>query len=289
MRQAFLTKGDRPRYVPRVEQLVSGYSLLEGPTVDGQGGVYFSEVLQGGVHRWSPAGVEEVVAKRRGIGGIVLHEDGGLIVTGRTVVHIRDGHTRVLLDVEGVTGFNDLGTASDGSVYVGSLRFMPFKGEEPVPGEIWRIPPHGDAAPVAGGVLWANGIGFSPDGGTAYGSDYARSCVLAWDMTADGSLAAPRVFAEMPAGSADGIAVDSEGGVWVATGEAGTVVRFRADGSLDRRLDVPGPFVSSLCFGGTDMRDVFVTTGDGKLLRGRSPVAGVSLPLARVSVAAAET
>ena len=122
---------------------MSRAGLLEGPTVDGAGGVFFSDVLQGGVYRWSPAGVEEVVAKRRGIGGIVLHEDGGLIVTGRDVTHVRDGDTRVLLDVDGVTGFNDLGTAPDGSIYVGSLRFMPFKGEQPVPGEIWRIPADG--------------------------------------------------------------------------------------------------------------------------------------------------
>lgn len=272
-----------------MEELASGFGLLEGPTVDGAGGLYFSDVTGGGVYRWSPAGVEQVVPKRRGIGGIVLHEDGGLVVTGRDVTHVRDGETRVLLDVDGVTGFNDLGTAPDGSVYVGSLRFMPFRGEQPVPGEIWRIPPQGDATPVAGGVLWANGIGFSRDGAIAYGSDYARSCVLAWDVAADGSLAAPRVFAEMPAGSADGLAVDSEGGVWVATGEAASVVRFRADGSLDRKLDVPGPFVSSLCFGGEDMRDLFITTGDGKLLRGRSDVAGASLPLARVPLPAAET
>ena len=191
-----------------MEELASGFTLLEGPTVDGAGSVYFSDVLQGGVYRWSPAGVEEVVPKRRGIGGIVLHEDGGLVVTGRDVTHIRDGDTRVLLDVDGVTGFNDLGTAPDGSVYVGSLRFMPFKGEQPVPGEIWRIPSQGDAAPVAGGVLWANGIGFSPDGTIAYGSDYARSCVLAWDVAADGSLArTPRVR-----GDAGGIRGRSGGG-----------------------------------------------------------------------------
>lgn len=265
-----------------MEELASGYSLLEGPTVDAAGGVYFSEVLQGGVYRWSPAGVEEVVPKRRGIGGIVLHEDGGLVVTGRDVTHVRDGDARVRLDVDGVTGFNDLGTGPDGSIYVGSLRFMPFKGEQPVPGEIWRIPPDGEATPVTGGVLWANGIGFSPDGSTAYGSDYARSCVLAWDVAADGSLVASRVFADVPAGSADGLAVDEEGGVWVATGEGASVVRFSPDGTLDRTLKVRSPFVSSLCFGGDDMRDVFITTGDGRLLRGQSDIPGLVLTPARV-------
>jgi gluconolactonase len=265
-----------------MDELASGFSLLEGPTVDGAGGVYFSDVIGGGVHRWSPQGVEQVVPKRRGVGGIVVHEDGGVIVTGRDVLHVRDGEQRVLLSLEGVTGFNDLATGPDGSVYVGALRFHPFAGEAPVPGEIWRIPVDGEAAPAAGGVLWANGIGFSPDGRTAYGSDYARACVLAWDVAADGSLSAPRTFAEMPEGSADGLAVDQESGVWVAPGAAGKVVRFSPDGSLDRKLDVPAPFVSSLCFGGDDMRDVYVTTGDGTLLHGRSDIPGAALPAARV-------
>ena len=265
-----------------MEQLASGFSLLEGPAVDSAGGVYFSEVLQGGVYRWSPDGIEQVVPKRRGVGGIVLHDDGGVIVTGRDVLYVRDGESRPLLSLDGVTGFNDLTTALDGSVYVGALRFHPFAGESPVPGEIWRIPPAGDAAPAAGGVLWANGIGFSPDGATAYGSDYARNCVLAWDVGDDGSLTSPRTFAEMPAGSADGLAVDAEGGVWVAPGAAGNIVRFDSSGTLDRTLDVPATFVSSLCFGGEDMCDIYITTGDGTLLHGRADVPGLGLPPARV-------
>ena len=265
-----------------MEELASGYSLLEGPTIDGAGGIYFSDVIAGGVYRWSPDGVEQVVPKRRGVGGIVLHEDGGVIVTGRDMSHVRDGSSRVLLALDGVTGFNDLSTAPDGSVYVGALRFHPFAGESPVPGEIWRVPPDGQAAPAAGGVLWANGIGFSPDGATAYGSDYARSCVLAWDVEDDGSLTSPRTFAEMPAGSADGLAVDAEGCVWVGLGEAGSIARFDPAGRLDHTLKVQTPFVSSLCFGGEDMRDVFITTGDGKLLRDRSDIPGASVPPARV-------
>lgn len=265
-----------------MQELVSGHGLLEGPTVDQEGGVYFSDVIQGGVYRWSPDGVVQVVPKRRGVGGIVVHADGGLIVTGRDVLYVRDGDSRTLLALEGVTGFNDLATAADGSVYVGALRFHPFKGEAPVPGEIWRIAAGGQAAPVAGGVLWANGIGFSPDGRVAYGSDYARSCILAWEVADHGTLSAPRTFAEMPAGSADGLAVDEEGGVWVAPGAVGSLVRFTPGGALDRTLDVPASFVSSLCFGGEDMRDLYVTTGDGTLLRGRSEVAGLRLAPASV-------
>lgn len=248
-----------------------GFGLLEAPCWDGNGGVYFSDVLQGGVRRWSDGGVEDVLPKRRGIGGMCLHADGGLVVSGRNVLHVRDGEQRVLLgELEGVTGFNDLATDSDGRVYVGALRFSPFAGEAPVPGQVWRIEADG-AAPVLEGIDWPNGIGFAPGGATMYACDYAHGTVLGGDG---------EVFARSPAG-ADGLAVDGEGGVWVATGEGGAIARFAADGSLDHTVAIPADFVSSLCFGGEDMRDVYVTTV-GSLLRGRSDVPGLPLAPARV-------
>ena len=59
-------------------------------------------------------------------------------------------------------------------------------------------------------------------------------------------------------GLADGLAVDEAGGVWVAMGEAGGIARFAADGALDRMIEAPADFVTSLCFGGEDMRDLYV-------------------------------
>jgi sugar lactone lactonase YvrE len=73
--------------------------------------------------------------------------------------------------------------------------------------------------------------------------------------------------------------------VWVATGQGGAIVRLDGDdGSITERVDAVAPFVSSLCLGGLDGRDVVVTTagGDsgGTVWRGRAPVAGVRVPAA---------
>jgi sugar lactone lactonase YvrE len=253
-----------------MDTLASGYGLLEAPCVDPEGGVYFSDVLGGGVHRWSPDGaVEVVIPKRRGIGGMCLHADGGLVVSGRDVVHVRDGESRTLLALDGVTGFNDMAPGPDGSVYVGALRFMPFAGEEPVPGEIWKLgsPPE----ELFGGIDWPNGIALSPDGRTLYAADFASGDVIAYD-------GGTRVFAHSPSGDADGLAVDEEGGVWVATGGGHGVARFSPRGDLEDLLDVPAEFVSSVCFDG---RDLFVTT-TGTLYRTRVDVAGLPLTAARV-------
>jgi gluconolactonase len=258
-----------------MEVLVERDGLLEAPTVDDDGRVYFSDVLAGGVHRWSPDGtIETVIPKRRGIGGMCLHTDGGVVVSGRDLAHVRDGESRTLLELDGVAGFNDLEPAPDGSIYVGALRFMPFRNEDPVPGDIWRVTAVGEAEKVIDGIEWPNGMGLSPDGRTLYACDYSSGEVIAYDGQ-------KRVFAKSPSGDADGLAVDAQGGVWVATGSGGAVARFSPQGDLQEQLDVPADFVSSLCFGGTDGRDLFITT-IGMLVRTRVDRTGLPRPLATI-------
>ena len=270
-----------------MEALAWGYRLAEAPCVDDDGAVYFSDALGGGLHRWASEGnVATVIPKRRGIGGMCLHADGGFVVSGRDLVHVRDGESRTLLELDGVTGFNDLAVGADGELYVGALRFMPFRGEDPVPGEIWRVTGAGDAAQVVGGIEWANGIGLAPGGDTLYASDFAPGEVIACEL----ATGARRVFARTSSGDADGLAVDAEGGVWVALGSGGAVGRFSPGGELEEVVDVPATFVSSLCFGGADGRDLYVTTADntrdpsrgGTLFRTRVERAGLPRPRATV-------
>src|SRR5262245_14607313 len=109
------------------EVLASGYGLVEGPNEDAAGAIVFSDVLGGGVHRVDPSGaVSTVVPKRRGVGGIALHADGGVVCSGRDIVHVRDGVTRTLFGIPGLPGWNDLCTDAAGRVYAGALRFPVF-------------------------------------------------------------------------------------------------------------------------------------------------------------------
>lgn len=247
-------------------RLVGGHVLVKGPREDGEGGVLFSDVVSGGVWRWTGGKrATAVLEGRRGIGGLVPHAKGGLVVTGRDVVVVGGrGEDRELLGLRpGMTGFDDLVTMDDGSLLVGALRFRPDAGEEPVPGEVWRIPPRrgGDPEPFFDGVVRPNGIGVSPDGTTVYVSDSQTGEVLA--CAADG--ADRRVFARVPDGAPDGLAVDMDGDVWVALGPAGAIARFTPAGELRERHDVPGAdFVSSVAFAGED--DLLVATA-GALLR----------------------
>jgi gluconolactonase len=204
-------------------------------------------------------------------------------------VHVRDGETRTLLAFDDVTGFNDLATDDGGRVYVGTLRYNLFAGEDPVPGELWRIDAAGDATELFGALEWANGVAFSPGGASVYVCDYGRGAVIAHELGRDGRALDRRTLLESPSGSVDGLAVDEDGALWVALAEGGGVGRFRPDGSLEQVLDVTAGFVSSLCFGGEDLRGLYITTAGspeeptaGALLRTRVDVAG--LPVAAATV-----
>ena len=266
-----------------------GTGLLEGPRWSADGSVYFSDVIAGGVYRAAPDGsIETVVEKRRGVGGLVLHEDGGVVCSGRDLIHVRDGETRTLLAVDGVTGFNDVHTDAEGRVLAGALRYRPLQGEDPVPGEVWLVSGPDDARVLCDGVVWANGIGLSPAGDRLYVSDYAGAEVLTWRITEGGEAVEADVFVKAPRGSCDGLAVDAEGGVWVALGPG--VAHFTAGGDLVKIGEVPTSFASSVSFGGSDLGELYITTADnlaepdrgGTVFRARAPVAGAPTPLATV-------
>jgi D-xylonolactonase len=272
------------------ETLASGYGLVEGPTVDTGGNLLFSDVLGGGVYRVAPdGGIETVVPKRRGVGGIALHADGGIVLSGRDLVHVRDGETRVVYGIDGLPGWNDLCADSSGRIYAGALRFMVFDPDaEPVPGECWRVDAPGQATRLYGGVVHANGIALSPAEDRIYHSDTRVGVVHVHDLVDDEAVR-PRRF-HFPDGMPDGLAVDELGCVWVASAGAGCVVRLTPEGGVDRRVEVPARVVTSVCFGGTDRRDLYVVSGDntdeparrGCVFRTRIDVAGAPVYPARV-------
>src|SRR5882762_2925627 len=128
-----------------MQRMATGFGLIEGPVWDSDRGLYFNDVINGGVHLLDRAGkVSLAIPKRRGVGGMALHASGGLVVGGRDIafVSLADGATRSLLSltaIPGATGFNDLCTDQAGRVYAGSLAFRVFAGDPPKPGHLHVI------------------------------------------------------------------------------------------------------------------------------------------------------
>jgi gluconolactonase len=277
-----------------MERLLSGYGLIEGPTIEPDGALVFSDTREGGVHRLRPdGGVEVVVPHRRGIGGVTLHAEGGHVVTGRNVSWKRaDGETVLFLDRDhdGMS-FNDLGTDPEGRVYVGSLAFDPFAttGERPA-GQLYLIDLDGSVRVVATDVRLTNGLGVSPDGRSLYHSDTDAHAVWRYDRAPDGSLSERRPLHHHAEARPDGLAVAADGSVWIAMAGAGHVVGVDAGGTVIATIDVEVPMVTSVCFGGAGLTELYIVTGEdgapadvrGGVYRTSAPTPGLPVAPARV-------
>lgn len=278
------------------EVLASGFGLLEGPRCDDRDRLYFSDVPNGGVYRRSPDGaVETLIPKRRGVGGIALNHSGGIVCSGRSLIYWNEA-TRTSRDLftqwEGrqLNGLNDIQPDDQGSIFVGSLEHNALEeGAKRIPGSLYRVDPDGTVSKLYEGIETTNGMGFSPDRKHLFHADSTTKAVWVYDVQPDRTVKDRRVFAKMPAGWPDGLAIDAEGGVVVAVVNQGEVVRFKPDATLDWRLDVPAKMVTSLTFGGKDLRDLYVVTADntddstkkGTIFRTRTDVPGLPVPKAR--------
>jgi sugar lactone lactonase YvrE len=280
------------------ETLATGYGLLEGPRTDEQNRLYYSDVRSGGVFRRSPDGkIETLIADRKSVGGIALNHGGGILVTGKSLA-FWDEKTRQVRDIfaewEGkpLFGINDLTTDDNGSVWLGTfgidINQFDFKSK-PAPGSLFRVDPPGTVTKLWEGIEVTNGLGFSPDRKLLYHCDSTTRAVWAYEVHGDRTVSPRRKFAQIPDGMPDGMTVDAEGGVWAAVvGGPGEVVRFKPDGTLDRRIKVPAKTVTSVAFGGPDMRDLYAVTANndnrelkGTVFRTRADIPGLPVPKAR--------
>ena len=282
-----------------MQTLATGYGLIEGPLWDDQRGLLFSDVLNGGVFALGSDGqVSTVFAHRKGIGGLAQHVAGGLVVSGREISYkpFAGGPTVQMLDrnpAQGNVGYNDITADARGRIYAGSLGSSPVfaDGREPADGSLYVIDVDGGTRIVASGIGLTNGLGFSPDGRVLYHSDSRVRTVWRYDVNADGSLSAKTVFVKTRFGVPDGLVVAVDGSVWVALAGGGHgVAVFAADGNEQAFIRIPVPMCTSLCFGGTDLRDLYIVSGSdgagtdkgGSIYRLRADVAGLPVSVARV-------
>jgi sugar lactone lactonase YvrE len=292
----------------RLEFLAGGYELVEALRVDEQGRLYFSEMFgDGGVFRRSPDGRIDLIVDRKATGGIAFRQGGGLVLNGPGLAlwdeqsgELRDIFTH--WDGAPILHLNDLTVAPDGSVITGSWGFaMPQRHEVAEPGSnapqvqrptgsIFRLEAPGKVTKLDDGIKVSNGMGFSPNSRLFYLADTGAGAIFVYDVGRGWTIGNRREFALTTAGAPDGLAVDVEGGVWVACYGGGEVIRFRPDGSPDIGFRIPAVKVTTLVFGGPDLRDLYIATGDntedppqgGSVYRMHSTVPGLPVPKAKL-------
>lgn len=163
--------------------------------------------------------------------------------------------------------FNDGKADPQGRLWVGTI----YEPRDPAAAALYRWW-RGKLERMAGDVTVSNGLAWSPDGGTMYWSDTKAHVVRAFDFNGeDGSLSRQREFVRFAprlpgagldgyGGRPDGAAVDQAGAYWVAMFEGQRLLRLSPRGDVLRELPLPVRCPTMPCFGGDDLRTLFLTT-----------------------------
>lgn len=251
------------------KKIVEGLAFPEGPRW-WRGALYFSDIHSHQVFKWTPDGVLQVLAhipeKPSGIG--FLDKDTLLVASqhDRSVYRVdlaAPGSTPVLhADVSEVATWhvNDMLTDGDGRAYVGNYGSGAPPGEQIQPAKLALIDVDGSVRAVAGELYFPNGMVLRKDGAELVVAETRSEPgrLTVFDVAADGSLSGRRVLCEFETEWPDGIAIDSEDGIWVAAPFSHEVIRVDADGDVTDRIGVENPYAVAL--GGPDGRDLFVCT-----------------------------
>jgi sugar lactone lactonase YvrE len=187
-------------------------------------------------------------------------------------VDVREGSVRRLAEIpHGRPGMrcNDGACDAAGRFWIGTMAL----DESPGAGALYRYDPDGQLHTVLTGITLSNGLGWDAEGRIMYyvDSPTQRIDVLDFDGVS-GEVANRRPFAVIPEadGIPDGLAVDDEGGIWLALYGGSEVRRFDPDGAVSGRVEVPVPKVTACCFEGNRL----VVTARGGLFELDVPYSG---------------
>jgi sugar lactone lactonase YvrE len=172
------------------------------------------------------------------------------------------------------TRFNDGKADPRGRFWAGTM----YEPRDKPDAQLFSIDGRDGAIPAlalkAGHATIANGLAWSPDAATLYWSDTTAHLTRAWDWDAGrNTLSRGRVFKQWPlkppgwqfgmsgyGGRPDGAAVDGEGNYYAAMFEGARVVKLSPSGELLASIPVPAPCPTMPCFGGEDLKTLYLTT-----------------------------
>jgi len=246
-------------------QLVSeGHKFVEGPAANAKGEVFFNDVTNSKTYKIGLDNrVTEFIADSKRGNGNAFGPDGRLyaVAMGEKKVFAYDADGKPTTIADGWVG-NDITVAHNGNVYVTN----PPGDNENAPSKVWLIKPNGERIVVDTGLKYANGVTLSPDQTLLYVADYRSHWVYSYFIKPDGSLDNKQRFYWLHVpdasdqSSADGIRVDRDGRLYVAT-NMGIQICDQA-GRVQCIIPTPNGKLSNFTFGGEHFDTLFATCGD---------------------------
>ena len=244
--------------------LLDGLAFPEAPRWR-DGKLWFSDMHDHRVLTVDPDGrVEEVVEVPNQPSGLGWLPDGRLLVVSMTdckLMRLEGDRLALHADLSELASFhlNDMVVDAHGRAYVGNFGFDLNAQAAPAPAELILVTPDGQARVVAEKLDFPNGSVITPDGRTLIVGETFGARLTAFDIADDGSLSGRRIWAQLEGAVPDGICLDGEGAVWVASPPFKEVLRVREGGEVVERVDTDQQAIACM-LGGPERRTLFVLT-----------------------------
>jgi sugar lactone lactonase YvrE len=272
------------------EVLLDGLAFPEGPRWRG-GRLWFSDMHADAVLAVDAAGrverIAEVPGQPSGLGWL---PDGRLLVvsmTDRRLLRPDPGGLVPVADLSAHATWhcNDMVVDARGRAYVGNVGSEIHGGARgvPTPAALCRVDPDGRVSVAARDLLFPNGTVITPDGRTLVVGESFGARLTAFDVDpATGALSGRREWARLVRAVPDGICLDAEGAIWVASPVSAAVLRVREGGEVLERIPVSTQAFACM-LGGEDRRTLFVPArcraeATGRIETVRVDVPGAGLP-----------
>ncbi|TNF20465.1 MAG: SMP-30/gluconolactonase/LRE family protein [Rhodobacteraceae bacterium] len=241
----------------------------------GRGRLWWVDIAGEALHGFDPAtGDATRTALPCLISALALRSDGRILIAtarGLGIVTPQTGEIGILHDPEpGIPGnrLNDICAGPDGALWVGTMS----EGARGPTGALYRYDGDGPQVMMRDTTI-SNGLGWSPDGRRLYFIDSVPGVL---HLFADGGWHRLRRFDETT-GKPDGLTVDAEGTLWVAICDRGRVLGLSPEGAIVAQIDLPCEIVTNCCFGGADLKTLYITTGTFSMTeaeKAANPLAG---------------
>ena len=263
------------------KNLARGLTLLEGPRWHANR-LFVSDLFLQRVIAFDESGHGELICEVPGRpSGLGFDPDGQLLISSmadRSVLRLGDAGLETVADLSHLVGgdLNDMAVDTMGRAYVGNFGSDLAQGEEIRPTTLVMVDsPTGAVTQLEDEVIFPNGMVVTPDARTLIVAESFAFRISAFDLNPDGTLSGRREwarFGEIPSeptleaalgASAiipDGIALDSEGALWVADAAGSGALRVREGGEVVERVEFGEDTAYAVALGGADGSTLFVCT-----------------------------
>ena len=246
--------------------LVDGLAFPEAPRWR-DGWLWFTDQHARTVSRAHPDGRHEVVATTDDLpGGLGWLPDGSLLVvymTERRIMKLGESGLTPRADLSAHASFhcNDMVVDDQGRAYAGNFGFDLHGGADVTDAELLLVDTDGHVECLADDLVFPNGMALTPDGRSMLVAETFAHRITELSLDAGGRIEGRRLWAELELATPDGICLDAEGAIWVASPGTTELVRVRRGGEvLGRCATVGTPYACML--GDHDRRTLFVCTAE---------------------------